>query len=48
MLGRSVMIKIKLFFYPLEYIKEINNPVAALKINEFLITLVSSFYFWSQ
>jgi len=38
------MIKIKLFL-PTKYIKEINNPVAALKINEFLITLVSSFLF---
>ena len=35
--GRSVIIEIKLFL-PTRYIKEINNPVDALKINEFLIT----------
>ena len=38
------MMEIKLSL-PTRYIKEINKPVDALKINEFLITFVSTFLF---
>ena len=38
------MMEIKLSL-PTRYIKEINKPVEALKINEFLITLVSNVLF---
>ena len=38
------MIEMKLFL-PAKNIREINNPVDALKINEFLITLVSNVLF---
>mgnify|MGYP006893773791 CR=1 FL=1 len=38
------MIEIKLFL-PTRNIKEINKPVDALKINEFLITFVSNVLF---
>ena len=43
--GKSVIMEIKLSL-PTRNIKEMNNPVEALKINEFLITCLRTFLFF--